>query len=423
MTLQDAKPQKHTHLTFYLRTLLYMFVALLLRLVAFAPLGFLLVFPAGSHWQWLALLCPVLLVFFILPLRFSFGDALVQPAHHRFFSFDTALSTRRYGEKLGEGLLHLLNVAKWAIPLAGMLGFAYWQWQTMDIMTLISTLTDLGKQTSTLLNRVANFFLTLFGNLPSAQTQGGLMEGLLVLVACLGLGLLILLWGAMRNSAYRYLWALALHQDTNPRTEARRHLRGRRMKQLLVALGNLLLWVPFLYALYRIVAVHSAAADLSTALMNTLAKGQVDVSGLAGAILPVLAAFLVLYMPLLPIRRIVVAYYATRHLPGLPQGLTQEPAQSPALPLQSPLSTYPLSMEEDAETVAADTPAPQPAYIPQPVQNPTPVTVNEAYQAAAATVEAAQSTPSTPEEDAPFHQEEAPTPPRDTDPPAFTMGQ
>ena len=59
---------KHNPLTFYLRMLLYMFVALLLRLLALAPLACLFVFPAGSPLKLLALLCPVLLVLLVLPL-------------------------------------------------------------------------------------------------------------------------------------------------------------------------------------------------------------------------------------------------------------------------------------------------------------------------------------------------------------------
>ena len=49
---------KHNPLTFYLRMLLYMFVGLLLRLLALAPLACLFVFPAGSPLKLLALLCP-----------------------------------------------------------------------------------------------------------------------------------------------------------------------------------------------------------------------------------------------------------------------------------------------------------------------------------------------------------------------------
>ena len=77
------KSSRQNPLTFYLRTLLYMFMALVMRVVAFAPLCALWVFPAGSQWRWLAVLCPVLLIFFILPLRFSFAQALVQVGHGR----------------------------------------------------------------------------------------------------------------------------------------------------------------------------------------------------------------------------------------------------------------------------------------------------------------------------------------------------
>ena len=78
---------------FYLRALTYTLFALLLRLLMLAPLLFLLM-PAGSPWRWGALLCPVLLIFVVLPMRYSFADALVQKPRQRFFSFDTALGTQ-----------------------------------------------------------------------------------------------------------------------------------------------------------------------------------------------------------------------------------------------------------------------------------------------------------------------------------------
>lgn len=96
---------KHNPLTFYLRMLLYMFVALLLRLLALAPLACLFVFPAGSPLKLLALLCPVLLVLLVLPLRYSFAEAMVRRGGYRYFSFDTALNLGNYGEKLAESLL------------------------------------------------------------------------------------------------------------------------------------------------------------------------------------------------------------------------------------------------------------------------------------------------------------------------------
>ena len=90
---------RHNPVTFYFRTLLYLFTALLLRLLALAPLCALLVFPHGSALRWLALLCPALLIFLVLPLRFSFAQALVQSGKDRRFSFDVALNTADYGEK------------------------------------------------------------------------------------------------------------------------------------------------------------------------------------------------------------------------------------------------------------------------------------------------------------------------------------
>ena len=56
----------HNPFTFYLRTLLYMFVALFLRLVALAPLACLFLFPQGSPLKLLSLLCPAMLALLIL---------------------------------------------------------------------------------------------------------------------------------------------------------------------------------------------------------------------------------------------------------------------------------------------------------------------------------------------------------------------
>lgn len=73
-------------ITFYLRALLYMFMALLMRVVALLPLATAFMWiPAGSPFRWLAVLTPLLFIFFVLPLRFSFAQALVQPARERRF--------------------------------------------------------------------------------------------------------------------------------------------------------------------------------------------------------------------------------------------------------------------------------------------------------------------------------------------------
>lgn len=135
----------HNPFTFYLRTLLYMFVALFLRLVALAPLACLFLFPQGSPLKLLSLLCPAMLALLILPLRYSFAEALVRQDKGRRFSFDTALGMGNYGEKLSESLLGALHVAKWGLPLLAMLLYAYYWYKEVDALTLLKTLTELGR--------------------------------------------------------------------------------------------------------------------------------------------------------------------------------------------------------------------------------------------------------------------------------------
>lgn len=68
---------KQNPFIFYLSMLLYMLLALLVRVIAFAPLYVL--FAEGTEsLRCVALLCPVLLLFWVLPMRYSFADALVQ---------------------------------------------------------------------------------------------------------------------------------------------------------------------------------------------------------------------------------------------------------------------------------------------------------------------------------------------------------
>ena len=297
--------------TFYIRALLGAFIALFMRLLAIAPLACLLAFPAGSPLRWLALLCPALMVALILPLRFSFAQALVQRRGERRFSFDTALNLRDYGEKLTEGVYHALHVAKWGLPLAGMLAYAYYWYKDVDALTLLQTVTSIGRGWSEARCAVGNFFLNLFGSantlVPPAST---LMEGVAVLLGVLGLGVAVWLYGAVRNSAARYVWVIANRGDRSLRKELRRRMRGRRWAQLGVGLVNLLLWAPF--ALVAAKVAKGVVSDLSAGLMTAVLRQSMPVMDLAAAVLPLLGAFLLLYMPLLPLRRMLTAAFATR---------------------------------------------------------------------------------------------------------------
>lgn len=301
---------RQSSFVFYLRMLLYMFIALFLRLAALCPLACLFVFPEGSALRWLWVLCPVLVVLLILPLRFSFAQAAVQQPGKRFFSFDSALGLNHYGEKLSESLLHVLNVLKWGIPLAVMLGVAYYWYSGVDALTVLKTVTAIGEGAETAWYGVVNFFRGLFGAEALAVPQNNIMTGVFVLLAVLAVGVLIWLYGAVRNSATRYVWAIATREDRDLRPERRRRLMGRRWKQLGMGLVNLLLWVPFLLVVAFVTG--DVLSEVSNQLMMSLLQGKLPVMNMAGAATPLLLAFLFLYMPLLPLRRWVTARFASQ---------------------------------------------------------------------------------------------------------------
>lgn len=296
---------------FYLRTLTYMLIAITLRLVMLAPL-LLLLQPAGSPLRWGALLCPLLLVFVVLPMRYSFADALVQKPRQRMFSFDLALGTKHYGEKLGESLLHALSVAKWGLPLLAVLGFAGWYYlypMEESPAEVVNALNAMGQWASGLWYSISDFFVTLFGGIPDVHLQGGWMEGIYVVGIVLGLGLLILLYGVVRNSCNRYIWVAATRDERMPRTEIRRRMRGRRWKQLLVALGNLVLLAPWLVVVF--IHLQQTFAPAMELLNSYLIMGDVMTMDLSGITMPLVLAFLLLYLPLLPVRRILTAAFST----------------------------------------------------------------------------------------------------------------
>ena len=379
--------KRQNPLTFYLRTLLYMIMALVMRMVAFLPLGALVLFPEGSYFRWLAMLCPVLLIFFILPLRFSFAQALVQPARGRWFSFDKATSVQGYAGKLGESLVHALNIIKWGIPLWVMIGGCVYYYLKLDSITLMSNVEKIGATVVAISFSVANFFIGIFGGVLLVP-NGGLMEGLYTILIALGLGVLILLWGVVRNSAFRYIWAQAKENQQSPRKLARRRLAGRRWRQLGVALLNLILWVPAGYIVFR--TVRSTLSNLSTMLFNYMATRQLNLPELSTVLYPLLFAFIVCYLPLLPVRRIMTAFFATKQLRRMPDTeAVAEPVAEPTLgedAISPAVSSVP---EQDAEMpeAPAKVVAPIPVYTPfaqteeTPVSKPEPVAeVAPAYE-------------------------------------------
>lgn len=287
MQQPNGKLVGHNPHTFYFQTLLNVFSALMLRVVTFAPLACLFVFPEQSPLRYLAILCPLLLIFLLLPLRFSFAEAMVQKSDQRFVSFISPLNMHRYGEKLSESLWHARNVVKWGIPLAAMLVVGYYYYVNVDVLSLINAISALGM---------------------TVTATGSLMEGVYALLGIAGLGLLILLYGMMRNSAYRYIWATIPPEEHAPRIVARRYLRGRRFWQLKTALLNLVCWIPFIAVL--VATLSNVLGDLSTLLLTGFSAQNLP--NLATAIWPLLLSFVFLYLPLLPVRRRRTALFASK---------------------------------------------------------------------------------------------------------------
>ena len=142
--------------------------------------------------------------------------------------------------------------------------------------------------------------------------EGSYMQGVYTVLALVGLGLLILLYGAVRNSATRYIWAMANHEDRPVRREIRRRLRGRRMAQLGTALCNLLLCVPFLWL--AALQLKDTFLELCQQLVLAMSwNGRPQISpDVVKTLLPLTLTFFLTYMPLLPARRILTAAFAVR---------------------------------------------------------------------------------------------------------------
>ena len=288
--------QKQKAIGKYLRMLACVALLVLVRAVALAPLACLFVFDG-----WLrlfALLCPVLVVFGVLPLRFSFAQAMADLPHS--FAFGKAFSFADYGDKLKAALMHALHVAKWGIPLAAMAAGAVYVFKTVEYLDMYATVSSWGDAAAAVLNRLCGA--------ACAVTVNNFVAGVGVVAAIFGVGVLILLWGAVRNSASRYIWAYAREHGRHPRLENRTHLKGRRLKQLLVGLINLLLWLPFLLVIVS--AVKSSISDVATVLMMSMMTRSLPLADLLGAVAPVSIAFGALYLPLLPLRRWNTAAFA-----------------------------------------------------------------------------------------------------------------
>jgi len=116
------------------------FVLLLLWLAALVPLAAL-----AAKAKALSLLCPVLMLFFVLPARVSSADALMRFARGGAFISPALISYAQYPKKLAYVIKQIIKIALFVIPLAALAGYVVYLLKGgVDFITLIILIKNLG---------------------------------------------------------------------------------------------------------------------------------------------------------------------------------------------------------------------------------------------------------------------------------------
>jgi hypothetical protein len=131
------------------------------------------------------------------------------------------------------------------------------------------------------------------------------MEGVYLIVAFFGLLTLVLVYGMVRNGMLRFLWKQAGGNYAAARKEMLLRLKGCRWGQLGVAVIQSLLLLPVIlpsgYMGYRLLRDFVNSMELNLA---QLAEPQM--------LWGLLAVLILLYLPLLPLRKVMQAYFIRR---------------------------------------------------------------------------------------------------------------
>ena len=301
-------------LVYYGMLMVYMFIAVIIRAAVVMPLGALFLFEKGNLLQWLSIITPVLFVFIVLPLRYSFAEAIAKEQGVRNFSLSKAFSFKDYTKKLVASLWHALQVLKWGIPL-GLAIYIAFDWMKKHTMgELLNLLVNLGVWYESTVASVQNFFLKLFGSVDVAVPKGGLMDGVIILASMLVLLLIIWIFGIYRNSASRYLWVYARKCGENPTAYRRKALKHKRSRQLIYGLINLIIWVP---CILMLLAQRKLIPDnIVTSLMTSIAMGKSLSLDWYAIVRSLAIGLLLLYMPFIPLRRIFTVVFVSGIIPS-----------------------------------------------------------------------------------------------------------
>lgn len=244
-------------------------VLIALRLLALCPMLALLA-PRTSILKYLVLLTPAAIVFGIWPLRSSMAEAMEDFMDGGKFCTRKLVSFDRYGEKLKNALGRAGLVLVWALPLIVALGYIFFAFKggaEMDAFTALRFVGGIG-----------------------ALIGGSFFEGIILLVIGIMLLALPMCYGLCRLSCCRHLWAAGASTDV---------MNGSRLRQLALGVVNTLVLLPF-FGLFVWIGLDMVNVFLDTFSLPSMTQYVYIVAG--GAAL--------LYLPLMPLRKLSVAYFA-----------------------------------------------------------------------------------------------------------------
>ena len=294
-------------LSTYISVTGYVFIALLTRPFVLSPLMVLWITPVGGSVQWLAIVCPILIITLVLPQRFSFARAMMAATQGEPFSIRRALRFTGYGAKLKASLSHALRVFLWGVPFFLTLGLLGYISIYMDVFAAVRILTAVGEIFASVLSAVAGFFKDLSGG-QAVMFEGSLLEGVYCILGITLLTYVIFIWGIWRCSLYRYLWALAIAGSGNIHKNMLTSMRISKWKQIGCGIYNLLLWLPSLF--FTVLVIASVYQQITTLIYVFFETKVIDPIIFPHETVILVVIGIISHLLILPIRRSKTAHLA-----------------------------------------------------------------------------------------------------------------
>jgi len=253
----------------------FLLLEVLLRVICILPLLFLL----NRSLAWLAWMTPLLFVLVLLPARANAAEAMQSAAGGGELFSLRLISTEKYGKKILQGLRTGLCLILWALPFL--------------VLTVLIYRVLFGKAIAgqTDVFSVLMFLSNLGG--------GDIVKGSGIAVCLYAVTLLPFLAGLAFHSGKRHAYAL-----NQPKL-----IHGHRRDVIRAFLKGVLLLIPFL-----VVVAYFGIGYLRSVIqaVNTLGSGGLKLPSLDQGIYWILGAFIVLAIPVLPLRSMITAVCVRR---------------------------------------------------------------------------------------------------------------